>query len=46
MEVDEPNPGLAITLSGGGGCDAGCVFRSEMRHFWDSVHSDVSPDFF
>ena len=44
-EVDELNPGVAIILSGGGGCDAGCVFRREMWPFSDSAHSDVSPTF-
>ena len=40
-EVDEPNPGVAIILSGGEGCHAG----SQMLQISDSVHSDVSPDF-
>ena len=45
-EVDDPNPGVAVFLCGGGRCDAGCVFWREMRHFSDSVHWGVSPDFF
>ena len=44
-EVDEANPWVAIILSGSGGGDTGCVFRSDIRHSSSSVHPGVGPFF-